>query len=1257
LVGVQVAQEKQMNSVLREIDIMKGVDSPQIVQYYANYYWKKEIWIVMEFCLRARDHQVLTNRGFLFLDQVLAAVSWDADEHRVRDWHGLTVANYDPASHRLVYHTPHALVLRDADQARADSFVEFLAPRANVAIVATAGHDMYFADADADADKFTKLKAADVAARVASAPLRQRLLLAARNGVAETPSLADVALPASCDDVSTAADDAAVDWQALLLCGADAAPPSPDFAGSMSTPLVRALGDVTRAQVTAFLELYGRWLAGESSAFVVSGAADLRFVAQRLVTLGWTQRARLTRAGTRLTVAHALLAQSTRRVAPWAWCLAASALRAIVAGASEANTIRATSVALRDDWLRVLLHCGLSAQFAERGDGVWSVEWSDEATATLTLTAPGAAAGAADEMLVQRSSGGGDDCAWCFNMGGGFVVTRSAVRVSAAAFAELQQTKRALAATTASGDEQDKLRRRVAELSSLAATAAAPGSAESTVVVTATRATIQGNCSRGSLSGVLDKEAKIEPPRGFRDESRIAAVAMGALSGLLYMHRRNVVHRDVKSDNVLIQRDGVIKLADFGISRRITGAEERMGTMIGTPHYLAPEVVLAENEGGYTSKVDVWSLGVICLELADGRPPFADLNPMKVLFELANNPVCKLKDPSKWSQMFSSFTEFCCKAQPAARPSSDHMIKHPFLSSSDGILRFPGDGLQTSAAAGVSGAGAGLAPALPPAGGQPQKPGRKGSEPPNGSPAPPNGVPISGVKPVAKQNPTGPPDGTIPRNEEQKKKKRTAIQLFNKGIEYAQNGQHDEAISMYMQALENDPRHIGSLTNLGVAYINKKDYDSAIKQFLLVCEIRPTDANNFVNVGVAYANKKDYVEALRAFERAIELEPNHAVAKQMLRRCQADQRKSEQRQGGAGGSIGPRNGGAGGGGGGQVAMCAQFDANRDQMPYLLAACVQFLEREEEATNFGIFQEQGDPQVIQDYKRVYDSGGTPPLDQIGSHNVAGLLWMFFHELPEPILTFALRDRWINAAAAANEGGHRAVQALSECISLLPPGSRRALHALLWLLAAIHRYQNAAARLSAFFAEEILWSQTAPPNDVMAARVVELLILYYPDLFHGSPFGGDAPPAAAPPAAVARPQPAPAAQLVSSGGFGNSNGSGAAFGAPAAPIDMTNDPFGYYEPDIVFKRFTRDEAESRLAVSPGGAYLVRPSSQQNCLSVSYKALDTGRIGHLLLSKPSAAVPGWTTDGRPKPYPTIKDLLRSLPYGLNLTDPVIK
>jgi tetratricopeptide (TPR) repeat protein len=1219
----------------------------------------------MEFCLAERDHQILTNFGFLFLDEVEALVERRSDGGAVIDWRGLQVANYDPRTEQLRYETPRALVVRSAAQAADDGFVEFRAPRANISVVATAGHDMYFGEAP---NKFAKVTAGAIADRVdaSSAPLRTCVLTGARGGVdvSTLPATAPLAVAESASRaVGALLSDA---LPQLAVCA--------EYGGRMDVPFVQTLGAVvTRAQVTAALELYGCWLGSDehtrdagAALFVPRDASALQFVAERIALLGWARQTRLFESATgaeQLVLESAafasLLASSSscKRVAAWAWQLAPDAWRAVLRGAqmsasSSGDAVCTAHVALRDDLVRALLHCGFSAHFVAHG-AVWRVLWSDALTPSLALATTKTARGSADEMTVQRmSDDDGDDVgrAWCFKMGGGFVVTRRAVRVTAAAYAELQATRRALAAQPSNAVA---LERRAAALRE-PASKFVPGT--EWVVLEATCATIQGNCGRGSLSGVLDKEAKTEPPRGFRDESRIAAVAMGVLSGLLYMHRRNVVHRDIKSDNVLIGRDGMIKLADFGISRRITDADSRMGTMIGTPHYLAPEVVLAENEGGYTSKVDVWSLGVVCLELADGRPPFADLNPMKVLFELANNPVCKLRDATKWSQMFNSFTEFCCKAQPAQRPSSDHMIKHPFLNNATGILTFPdGSTSNGAAASGGGGGGGGAAAPSPGAAPSPVPPvkGVRKATAPGGAPAP-----MGGLTPQPKQSPNPPADAN--EMTMRKNAKRKAIQLFNRGIEFASGGQHDEAIAMYMQALELDSRHIGSLTNLGVAYINKKDYDSAIKQFLLVCEIRPTDANNFVNVGVAYANKKDYVEALKAFERALELDPNHLVAKQMQRRCQADQRKSDARQqqqstasrapsaAGFGGSINGAGAlGGGGGGGGNVPMSAQYDPNRDQMPALLAACVQFLEREEEATNFGIFQEQGDPQIIQEYKQTYDAGVTPSLDQIGSHNVAGLLWMFFHELPEPLLTFALRDRWISAAAQANEGGHRAVQALGDCIAMLPPGARRALHALISLLATIHGYQNAATRLGSFFAEEILWSNTAPPNDVMAARVVELLILYYHDLFQGSPFAGlsaSGPSLSAPPPAVSSQPSAPMFAAVAP--------------PPAAsPVDMTNDPFGYYEPEIVFKNYTRDEAESRLAVSPGGAYLVRPSSQLNCLSVSYKALDNGRVGHLLLSKPSAAVPGWTTDGRPKPYPTIRDLLRSLPYGLNLVDPVIK
>jgi len=223
-------------------------------------------------------------------------------------------------------------------------------------------------------------------------------------------------------------------------------------------------------------------------------------------------------------------------------------------------------------------------------------------------------------------------------------------------------------------------------------------------------------------------------------------------------------------------------------------------------------------------------------------------------------------------------------------------------------------------------------------------------------------------------------------------------------------------------------------------------------------------------------------------------------------------------------------------------------------------------------------------------------------------------------------------------------------------MMPAGSRLVLQAVLELLSTIHAYQSCATRLAQLFAPALLWGPNGqPPNDQRAVRAIELLIMLYGDLFtNGSAVGnaGAAPSSAmmdmTPPMQSAPP---PRMSQAASGR------NGAPAPRVASPAPDNNDPFGYREDGIVFKNWSRDDAEAKLATTPGGAYLVRPSSQPNCLSVSYKAADTGRIGHLLLSKPSASVPGWTTDGRPRPYPSIRDLLKSLPYGLELNDPIVK
>jgi len=734
-------------------------------------------------------------------------------------------------------------------------------------------------------------------------------------------------------------------------------------------------------------------------------------------------------------------------------------------------------------------------------------------------------------------------------------------------------------------------------------------------------------CSLGSLSQVLDRLAKKNPPRGLRHEYQIGSVTLGVLRGLVYMHDRSIVHRDIKSDNILLTKGGLIKIADFGISRRLEEDNSRMHTMIGTPHYLAPEVVLAEGEGGYTSKVDIWALGMIILELADGRPPYADLNPMKVLFELANNPRVGLKRPENWSEMMQDFVQFCCKANPRQRPNATHMIKHPWLVGHEPILDLTGKRRPTRRAPRAEfeafkdhmsslGLGADLV--------QSPKEDR---------------MPGGGSAAAQRSN----------MDEKARADRKLAIQYFNRGIALDAKGQHDEAIEMYTKALQIDPAHVGSYTNRGVSYVNKKDYDRAIDNFRKACELNPRDANSFVNVGVAYANKRDYSRALAAFGQALQIDPNHRVAQSMQRRCESDKRKVEARAGGSSSAVG------GGGGAlrssaapagssnpsrpsgspGPVGNGASIIPDSPEVPRAVSECCKFLEQHDEVSNMNIFQEPGDTSIIQTAKAAFDEGRVYDVRRMGSHNVAGLLWLWFHELSTPLLTFQCYDKWLEAVTVTDEYGGSDSSGLVQVANMMPVGNRVTLSVLLALLSKIHAYQGSAAKLASFFAPVLLRPPEASRGlDPRSKRLVELLILHTQTLQRALP----------------KPVILTDADVGGGGGGGGGAPSGARGSARPPPAGGA-DPFGYYEDGIIFKRMSREEAEEHLRRLPHGAYLIRPSSQPGALSCTYKPVGENRIGHLLLSKPTKATPGWTTDGRPKPYPTIHALLKSLPYGLSL------
>ncbi|XP_037723876.1 serine/threonine-protein kinase Tao isoform X2 [Drosophila subpulchrella] len=166
-------------------------------------------------------------------------------------------------------------------------------------------------------------------------------------------------------------------------------------------------------------------------------------------------------------------------------------------------------------------------------------------------------------------------------------------------------------------------------------------------------------------------------------EDEIAAICLGVLSGLSYLHSLGRIHRDIKAGNILLTDNGVVKLADFGSAAIKCPAN----SFVGTPYWMAPEVILAMDEGQYDGKVDVWSLGITCIELAERKPPYFNMNAMSALYHIAQNESPTLPK-NDWSDAFCSFVELCLKKMPAERPSSAKLLTHAYVTRprSDTVL-------------------------------------------------------------------------------------------------------------------------------------------------------------------------------------------------------------------------------------------------------------------------------------------------------------------------------------------------------------------------------------------------------------------------------------------------------------------------------------------------------------------------------------------------------------------------------------------
>uniref|UniRef100_A0A8C5EDJ4 non-specific serine/threonine protein kinase n=1 Tax=Gouania willdenowi TaxID=441366 RepID=A0A8C5EDJ4_GOUWI len=157
-------------------------------------------------------------------------------------------------------------------------------------------------------------------------------------------------------------------------------------------------------------------------------------------------------------------------------------------------------------------------------------------------------------------------------------------------------------------------------------------------------------------------------------EVEIAAITHGALQGLAYLHSHNMIHRDIKAGNVLLTEPGQVKLADFGSASIACPAN----SFVGTPYWMAPEVILAMDEGQYDGKVDIWSLGITCVELAERKPPLFNMNAMSALYHIAQNESPTLQS-SEWSDYFRNFVDSCLQKFPQDRPNSEELLKHAFV--------------------------------------------------------------------------------------------------------------------------------------------------------------------------------------------------------------------------------------------------------------------------------------------------------------------------------------------------------------------------------------------------------------------------------------------------------------------------------------------------------------------------------------------------------------------------------------------------
>nr|CAG8536373.1 13968_t:CDS:10 [Entrophospora candida] len=179
-------------------------------------------------------------------------------------------------------------------------------------------------------------------------------------------------------------------------------------------------------------------------------------------------------------------------------------------------------------------------------------------------------------------------------------------------------------------------------------------------------------CMEASLADIIS----MYPDGPKINEFQIARFMRETLKGISYLHKSRVIHRDIRSDNILLNNNGDIKIADFAQSIQLTDKQPYCDSVVGTPYWMAPEVILGSQ---YGTKADIWSLGIVMIEMAEGDPPYIEHPGLKAVVMIAKHGIPDLVNPERWTKIFKDFLANCIETDTTKRKSADELLTHQFL--------------------------------------------------------------------------------------------------------------------------------------------------------------------------------------------------------------------------------------------------------------------------------------------------------------------------------------------------------------------------------------------------------------------------------------------------------------------------------------------------------------------------------------------------------------------------------------------------